>query len=154
MRLSDNFDLVMLVQKYRKICLCGSTRFLGDFLVWNKRLTMAGGVVYSIGSVLPAKDGENSEIGFILDRIHKKKIASSDAILVLDLQGYLGDSTKSEMAFAEEFNIPVVLLSEIVPEAGPTGIREALEEAYSLFIGVQYEDHEVYGYVPYFNLER
>ena len=142
-----------LVRKYPRITLCGSTRFLGDFLVWNKRLSERGCSVYSIGSVLNAKDGENATLGRVLDRVHKRKISRSDAILVLDLQGYLGDSTRSEMAFAEEFSIPVVLLSEFAPEAEPTGIKEALQEAYSLFIGVEYSQEE-HHYATYFNLER
>lgn len=88
-----------------KITLCGSTRFEKQFKEWNERLTLVGHVVHSI-TVYPSDKGgkkewytDDQKVAF--DRAHKRKIADSDAILVLNVDGYIGESTVSEIAHAQ-----------------------------------------------------
>jgi hypothetical protein len=47
-----------------------------------------------------------------LDELHKRKIDLADEILVLDVNGYIGDSTRSEITYAEAYNKPVRYLSQ------------------------------------------
>lgn len=128
-----------LIVRCPKICLCGSTRFLGDFIAWNAILTLQGAIVHSISNVLADKDGANSLIGANLDFLHKQKISLSDAILVLDLNGYIGDSTRSEIAHAEQNDVEVVYLSTLEPSAQPIDLKEALEKAYGITFGITLE---------------
>jgi hypothetical protein len=86
------------------ITLCGSARFEPFFKLWNEYLTLAGHVVYSL-SVYPSdKAGEKSwyteEEKYMLDVVHKRKIAASNAIIVLNAFGYIGESTKTEIEVA------------------------------------------------------
>lgn len=87
------------------VCLCGSTRFFKLFDEMNYKLTMNGWVVLSIGChsksdyCLGINEIESAKV--MLDRLHKKKIWMSSHVLILDKDGYIGDSTKSELEFAK-----------------------------------------------------
>jgi hypothetical protein len=86
------------------ITLCGSARFEAEFHRWNEVLTLAGHVVFSLAVYPSSKAGVKTwytdEQKEILDRVHKMKIGASDAIFVIDIGGYAGDSTRSEIEFA------------------------------------------------------
>jgi hypothetical protein len=84
-----------------KITLCGSTRFRDQFELWNKRLTLAGFVVYSVAGFGHSGDSFTPAEKELLDLVHLRKIAESDAIAVIDIDGYIGDSTRREIAWAK-----------------------------------------------------
>ncbi len=93
-----------MVGKYKVITLCGSTRFKDEFLQVQKQLTLEGNIVISVG-LFEHADGEfgdviTSEIKLMLDDIHKRKIDMSDEIYVINKNGYIGESTKSEIGYA------------------------------------------------------
>jgi hypothetical protein len=89
------------------VCLCGSTRFYEAFQDANYRETMAGRIVLSVGFV-GHRAGEihgegvgcTPEQKVALDELHKRKIDLADEILVLNVGGYVGESTASEIAYA------------------------------------------------------
>lgn len=89
------------------VTLCGSTRFKNEFNDANFWLTLSDYIVLSVGSFLHS-DNDPEIKDFIiehkeqLDHLHKKKIDMSDAIMVIDVNGYIGDSTRSEIAHALE----------------------------------------------------
>jgi len=90
--------------KSQTITLCGSARFEKHFHAWNKILTLSGHTVFSLGcfpSVEGDKDWYTDAQKALLDQVHKVKILRSDAILVLNVGGYIGNSTFSEMQFAK-----------------------------------------------------
>lgn len=84
-----------------KICLCGSTRFREQFELWNRRLTLAGFVVYSVAGFGHSGDSFTAEEKEVLDLVHLRKIAESDAVAVIDIDGYIGDSTRREITWAK-----------------------------------------------------
>jgi hypothetical protein len=43
----------------------------------------------------------------MLDDMHKRKIDMADEIFVINVGGYIGQSTRSEIAYAESKGIPV-----------------------------------------------
>lgn len=95
--------------------LCGSTRFGDDFRDANLRLTVEGHIVLSIGCDLRS-DHElwddldpvaKQELKARLDELHKRKIDLADEVLVLNVGGYIGDSTRSEIEYAEKLGRPV-----------------------------------------------
>lgn len=88
----------------KKICLCGSTRFKAAWFEWNARLTLEeGAVVLSICHwTYGARVDPTAEQKELLDDIHKAKIDCSDEVFVLDVDGYFGDSTRSEIEHAEK----------------------------------------------------
>ncbi|MHB8360005.1 MAG: hypothetical protein ACYDCP_10995 [Thermoplasmataceae archaeon] len=89
------------------ITLCGSTRFYETFLQVNNNLTAQGYIVLSICVVKNATimlDKSNLELEKMLNELHKEKIAMSDSIFVIDVDGYIGESTKNEIEFAKKCN--------------------------------------------------
>ncbi len=91
-----------MVGKYRVITLCGSTRFRDAFLEAQKRLTLEGNIVISVGLFGHSGDSEAWTGGTkeMLDDMHKRKIDMSDGIYVINVGGYIGSSTRSEIAYA------------------------------------------------------
>ena len=87
-----------MVGKYPVITLCGSTRFKNQFLEAQKRLTLAGNIVISVGLFGHSGDDEVWTEGTkeMLDEMHKRKIDMADAIYVINVNGYIGSSTRSE----------------------------------------------------------
>lgn len=106
----DRFDNALrnLTETIPKIvCLCGSTRFKKEFEQANKNETVAGNIVLSVGCFPHTDNGvspENAlgeEIKKNLDELHKRKIDLADEIFVLNVGGYIGESTRSEIDYAQ-----------------------------------------------------
>ena len=97
------------------VCLCGSTRFYDAFQQANYDLTMRGEIVLSVGFYPHAKAehghgegvGHDSAEKVALDELHKRKIDLADYVLVLNVGGYIGESTRSEIAYARALGKPV-----------------------------------------------
>ncbi len=90
--------------KYKVITLCGSTKFKDEFIEVQKRLTMEGIIVISVG-LFGHADGDyqtvlTEEVKVMLDDMHKKKIDMADEIFVINKGGYIGSSTNSEIEYA------------------------------------------------------
>lgn len=97
--------------KYPVVTLCGSTRFKNEFIEVQKRLTLEGNIVISVGLFGHSGDSEvweNMDEGILtktkemLDDMHKRKIDMADEIFVINVGGYIGDSTRSEIDYAIE----------------------------------------------------
>ena len=91
-----------MVGKYKVITLCGSTKFKDDFLREQKRLSLQGNIVISVGLFGHSGDGEVWAEGVkeMLDDMHKRKIDMADEIFVINKGGYVGTSTRSEIEYA------------------------------------------------------
>ena len=91
-----------MVEKYKVITLCGSTKFKDDFIEQQKRITLEGNIVISVGLFGHAGDNEVWTEGTkeMLDDMHKRKIDMADEIFVINKGGYIGSSTKSEIEYA------------------------------------------------------
>ena len=95
---------------YKVITLCGSTRFKQDFERVNKELTLAGNIVISVGCFGHSGDVFTDEQKAMLDDIHKRKIDMADAIYVINRNGYIGSSTRSEIEYARKHNKEVYFM--------------------------------------------
>lgn len=93
-----------MVGKYRVITLCGSTKFKKEFLQVQKELTLQGNIVISVGLFGHSGDNEVWTEGTkaMLDDMHKRKIDMADAIYVINPGGYIGESTRSEILYAQQ----------------------------------------------------
>ena len=97
----------------RIVCLCGSTRFRGAFEAANFAETMAGRIILSVGCFMHADAVPiTAEQKVALDQLHKRKIDLADEVLVLDVDGYIGSSTRSEIDYAITHGKPVRYLSQ------------------------------------------
>ena len=96
--------------RYKVVTLCGSTRFKEEFMEAQKRLTLEGKIVISVGLFGHSGDSEVWEgmdegtltrTKEMLDDMHKRKIDMADEIFVINVGGYIGESTASEIAYAK-----------------------------------------------------
>jgi len=101
--------------KYKIITLCGSTRFREEFMEAQKRLSLQGNIVISVGLFGHSGDGEVWTEGTkeMLDDMHLRKIDLADEIYVINPGGYIGESTRREIAYARATNKPVSFLEAI-----------------------------------------
>ena len=100
-----------MIKNYKIITLCGSTKFKKEFMRVQKELTLKGNIVISVGLFGHSGDNEvweNMDEGTLtktkemLDDMHKRKIDMADEIFVINVNGYIGESTKSEIEYAKE----------------------------------------------------
>ena len=91
-----------MVGQFPVITLCGSTRFKDQFIEAQKRLTLEGNIVISVGLFGHSGDDEVWTEGTkeMQDKMHKRKINMADAIYVINVGGYIGESTRSEIEYA------------------------------------------------------
>ena len=92
-----------MIEQYKVITLCGSVRFKEDFLREQKRLTLEGNIVLSVtffNDDIILSEKQKAMIG----DMHKRKIDLSDEIFVINKDGYIGSSTRSEIEYATKNN--------------------------------------------------
>ena len=91
-----------MVGNYKVITLCGSTRFKDAFMQAQKKLTLEGNIVISVGLFGHSGDSEVWTEGTkeMWDDMHKRKIDMADEIFVINVGGYIGSSTRSEIVYA------------------------------------------------------
>lgn len=108
-----------MIGNYKVITLCGSTRFKDDFMKVQKELTLKGNIVISVGLFEHSgdnevwedmKEGTLTSTKIMLDNMHKRKIDMADEIYIINVGGYIGESTKSEIDYAKQNNKKVKYL--------------------------------------------
>lgn len=97
------------------ITVCGSLRFQREMMERSEKLELEGNCVLS--PVYPAREGKDAyteaEIS-MLNQMHREKIKLSDAIFVVNVGGYLGDSTKNEIEFAKSLGKEILYDTEVL----------------------------------------
>ena len=94
----------------RVVCLCGSIRFPDAWKQAYRGESLAGHIVLAVGVMVWAGDEpirDNSPTKAMLDDLHKRKIDLADEVLVLNVGGYIGESTRSEIDYAIRRGKPV-----------------------------------------------
>ncbi len=95
-----------MIGKYEVVTLCGSTKFEDDFIKAQEFLTLTGCIVISVG-LFGHADGKyekeiTPDVKRMLDDMHKRKIDMADSVFVINRDGYIGESTASEIEYAEQ----------------------------------------------------
>lgn len=101
------------------ICLCGSSRFIDHMAVLAWEFEKRGAICLSL-HLLPAwytnqadHQAEFEGIADRMDELHLRKIDLANKVVVVDVGGYIGDSTKREIAYAKATGKPVEFLSQL-----------------------------------------
>ena len=111
-----------MVGNYKVVTLCGSTKFKDEFMNMQRELTLKGYIVISVGFFGHSKDAdvwnqmdEETQVKtkIMLDDIHKRKIDMADEIFVINVGGYIGESTRSEIEYANRTGKKVNYLEEV-----------------------------------------
>jgi len=116
------------------ICLCGSTRFTKEMLIKQWELTKQGNIVLG-WCALPddyfsGEDkthiGDQEGVKHIVDEVHKRKINLCDEVFVLNIGGYIRESTASEIAYAKKLGKPIKYWQDLKGENDTTHIPRQL----------------------------
>jgi len=102
------------------VCLCGSTRFWRQFQRSGLAETLAGHIVLSIGAASGTDDEhfgnlppeEYCRVKAALDELHLRKIDLADEVLILNVGGYVGESTRREWEYAKAIGKRIRFLEE------------------------------------------
>jgi hypothetical protein len=99
--------------KFSVVTLCGSTKFKEQFLETQRRLTLEGKIVLSVG-LFGHADSEDISVDqkTMLDKMHLRKIDLADSIYVINVDGYIGESTGREIEYAESQGKPIFYYSD------------------------------------------
>ena len=108
------------MKKPKIICLCGSTRFTSEMLVIQWELTKQENIVLSWcalpDSYFEGEDkthiGDQEGVKKIVDNLHLRKIDLADDIFILNVGGYIGESTRNEIEYAKSLKKPIRYLEE------------------------------------------
>jgi len=102
-------------KKYNIITLCGSIKFKTQFLRVQEELILAGNIVFTPNFLNNLSKNEmNLETKRMLDVMHKQKIDMCDEIYVINVGGYIGESTKSEIEYAKIKGKKIFYLENII----------------------------------------
>ena len=120
------------------VCLCGSTRFFDTFSKLNFEETLAGKIVLSIASDRVSENQIFESLNAVdlelqkekLAQLHFHKIDLADEILVVNVGGYVGESTTREIQYALQKgkNIRWLEPEHMQAHFKPTESREELND--------------------------
>lgn len=117
------------------ITLCGSTRFPQAFELANMHLSLKGNIVIGLGmfghpdiptgaKFLTSDGDESTNEKRSLDELHLRKIDLSDEIFVVNVGGYIGSSTLSEITYARKQGKRVTFMFPLQGHGEPTHLEE------------------------------
>ncbi len=96
------------------ITICGSLKFKNEIIKVAMKMELEGNVVLT--PIFPINDNKEDfteEQLNMLGKMHKEKIKLSDAILVVNINGYIGNSTKNEIEYAKSLNKEIIYLENV-----------------------------------------
>ena len=99
------------------ITVCGSYKFKKEMIEITEEMTLKGNCMLTPNELAKSnKEDYTPEEALMIDKMHKEKIKISDAILVVNVDGYIGSSTKSEIEFAQKLNKEVIYYTDIIDD--------------------------------------
>ena len=98
------------------ITICGSMKFVREMMEISEKVELQGNVVLMpiYNPSRPNKEAFTNEEVLILDKLHRERIKLSDAILVVNVNGYIGSSIKSEIEYAKSLNKEVIYYTDLI----------------------------------------
>jgi len=117
----DGHSIVPKNQAPIIVCLTGSTKFKREYDQANKDFTMQGIIILTVGWLTHSGGSEvTEEEKARLDELHLRKIDIANYIFVINKDGYIGSSTRSEIEYAKSISKPIMYLENIKTENGET----------------------------------
>lgn len=94
----------MVANRPEIVCICGSARFMTEMRAASRELTFAGVIVVAPSE---ADEAPTPEQKVVLDALHLRKIDLADRVLIVNPGGYVGESTRREIAYARAAGKPI-----------------------------------------------
>ena len=97
------------------ITVCGSYKFKNEMVEVTEKMALKGNcMITPIELTKPNKEAYTKDEAIMLGKMHKEKIKLSDAILVVNVNGYIGDSTNSEIEYAKSLNKEILYYTDLI----------------------------------------
>lgn len=97
------------------ITICGSLKFKDEMIDIAEKMELKGNcILCPIYPTNPDKDAYTEDEVLILNKMHKEKIKLSDSILVVNVNGYIGNSTKNEIEYAKSLNKEILYYTDLI----------------------------------------
>ena len=97
------------------ITVCGSYKFKKEMMEITEKMALKGNcMITPIDLTKPNKEAYTEDEALMLDKMHKEKIKLSDAILVINVNGYIGNSTNSEIEYAKSLNKEILYYTDLI----------------------------------------
>ncbi len=97
------------------ITVCGSYKFKKEMIEITEEMTLKGNCMLTPNELAKSnKEDYTPEEALMIDKMHKEKIRLSDAILVVNVNNYIGNSTKSEIEFAKSLNKEIIYYTDLI----------------------------------------
>lgn len=113
-----------MAKKPKIVCICGSTRFLDEMAITAWEMEKKGVLVIgphllpqSYPGVQASHQAEVEGVREILDELHLRKIDICDEVYVVNPGGYIGNSTRNELKYAEKIGKPIKYMAAIEEKA-------------------------------------
>ena len=97
------------------ITVCGSYKFRKEMVEVTEKLALQGNCMLTpIELSKPNKEAYTEKEAEMLDKMHKEKIKLADAILVVNVNDYIGNSTKTEIEYAKLLGKEVLYYTDLL----------------------------------------
>lgn len=101
--------------KVKIITVCGSYKFKKEMLEITEKLALQGNCMLTpIELSKPNKEAYTEREAEMLEKMHKEKIKLADAILVVNVNDYIGNSTKTEIEYAKLLGKKVLYYTDLL----------------------------------------
>ncbi len=96
--------------------ICGSLKFYKEMMEITEKMELQGNcmLVPIYNPSKSSKDDYTEEEACMLDKMHKERIKLCNAILVVNVNNYIGNSTRSEIEFAKSLNKEVIYYTDLI----------------------------------------
>lgn len=98
------------------ITVCGSLRFIKEIMEITEKMELQGNcmLVPIYNPSKSSKDDFTEEEALTLEKMHKERIKLADAILVVNVDEYIGNSTKNEIEFAKSLDKEIIYYTDLI----------------------------------------
>ena len=98
----------------KTITICGSMRYVKEMLEVAEKIELQGNVVLlPLYNPWKKKRNYTKDEYNILEEVHKERIKLAEAILVVNIDNYIGESTSKEIEFAKKLGKEIIYYTEL-----------------------------------------
>ena len=98
------------------ITLCGSLKFQKEMMIIAEKMALKGNCILTPVYPIIENCERTDEQLKKLKKAHFKRIELSDAILVINKNNYIGDSTKLEIEYAKKLGKEIMYYTDLIKE--------------------------------------
>ena len=98
------------------ITLCGSLKFQKEMMIIAEKMALEGNCILTPVYPIIENCERTDEQLKKLKKTHFKRIELSDAILVINKNNYIGDSTKLEVEYAKKLGKEIMYYTDLIKE--------------------------------------